>query len=77
MGGGGREVGRRRRAAGVAEGERRRGREREGGKRHRDLIAVELSAKASGREQCSPRHSQGREGGGGGQCIYLGGLSEA
>lgn len=74
MGGGGREVARRR-AAGVAEGERRRGREREGGKRHRDLIAVELSAKASGREQCSPRHSQGREGGG--QCIYLGGLSEA
>lgn len=32
--------------------------EEERGKRHRDLIAVQLSAKASGREQCSLRHLQ-------------------
>lgn len=42
----------------------RRGRgEEERGKRHRDLIAVQLSAKASGREQCSLRHSQRGRGG--------------
>lgn len=47
-------------------------REREGGKKHRDLIAVELSAKASGREQCSPRRSKGGAGGGGGGChVYI------
>lgn len=42
----------------------RRGRvEEERGKRHRDLIAVQLSVKASGREQCSLRHSpRGRVG---------------
>lgn len=42
----------------------RRGRgEEERGKRHRDLIAVQLSAKASGCEQCSLRHSRrGRSG---------------
>lgn len=44
-------------------GERRGRGEEERGKRHRDLIAVQLSAKASGREQCSLRHSQsGRAG---------------
>lgn len=71
----------------------RRGRgEEERGKRHRDLIAVQLSAKSSGREQCSLRHSQRgrggvgkrvregrreRDGEGERECIYLGGLSEA
>lgn len=37
--------------------------EEERGKRHRDLIAVRLSAKASGCEQCSLQHSWRGRGG--------------
>ena len=69
-----------------AEGEGRG--EEERGKRHRDLIAVQLSAKASGREQCSLRHSERGRGGAKEsmkegemerrrESIYLRGLSEA
>lgn len=86
----GEREGRRERWTGERESEAAEGRgrgEEERGKRHRDLIAVQLSAKASGCEQCSLRHSQrgrggvgkrvrqGRKGERGRECIYLGGLN--
>lgn len=78
----GEREGKREREMGGRERQRRGRGEEERSKRHRDLIAVQLSAKASGREQCSLRHSQrGREGGRAmerrRESIYLGGLSEA
>lgn len=50
---------------GAGERQRRRGggREEERGKRHRDLIAVRLSAELGGCEQCSLRHSLRGRGG--------------